>query len=86
MKREEVEQRVIKKIREKFFLNDDVVITPTTDICLDLEADSLDEVELLQKLESEFNCSFSEIHIGFYEGITTVEEIVNELMKVLKDE
>jgi len=86
MKKEEVEQRVIKRIREKFFPNDDnVVITSTTDICLHLGADSLDEVELLQDLESEFNCSLSEINIGFF-GVTTVEEIVNELMKVLKDE
>ena len=76
MEKEDIEKRVLKIIKETVLLGD-IGITPTTDICLELGIDSLDEIEILQRLEKEFNCDLPEGSIGFYGGITTTDEIVN---------
>lgn len=84
MERKDIEKRVIKIIKETT-LFDDIEITPTTDICLELGIGSLDEIELLLRLEKEFNIQLPEDSIGFYGGITTVDEIVNLIMLTINN-
>ena len=82
MGKEDIKKRVIEIIKETS-LFDNIEITSTTDICLELGFSSLDEIELVQKLEKEFNCDLPDDSIGFYGGITTVDEIVNLIVLTL---
>lgn len=47
--------RVAEIIREQLGLEADVAINPTTSLMADLEADSLDAVEIIMALEDEFS-------------------------------
>ncbi len=48
-------ERVKKLIIDELVLDEDVVITASTSLMDDLEADSLDAVEIIMAIEDEFN-------------------------------
>lgn len=56
-------------------------IKPTDDIIADLNADSIDVVEMLMNLEDEYGVKLPE---ESFENIKTVQDIVDELEKISK--
>ena len=56
-------------------------IKPTDDIVKDLNADSIDVVEMLMNMEDEYGVKFPEED---FENIKTVQDIVDELEKLAK--
>jgi acyl carrier protein len=48
-------ERVKKLVIDELVLDEDVVITASTSLMDDLEADSLDAVEIIMAIEDEFN-------------------------------
>ncbi len=54
-------------------------IKPTDDIVADLNADSIDVVEMLMTLEDEFGVKLPE---ESFDSIKTVQDVVNELEKL----
>lgn len=65
--------KVADIIREQLGLEDDVVIEKTTSLMNDLEADSLDAVEIIMALEEEFDI---EIPDEDAEGFKNIGDIV----------
>lgn len=66
-------EKVADIIREQLGLDDDVVIEKTTSLMNDLEADSLDAVEIIMALEEEFDI---EIPDEDAEGFKNIGDIV----------
>jgi len=63
-------------IEEQLGINDKDKITLTTNLQEDLNADSLDAVEIIMSIEDEFNI---EIPDDIAEELKTVEDIINFL-------
>jgi acyl carrier protein len=74
-----VEERVKNIIIESLNVDADKV-TPDASFVDDLDADSLDQVELILALEEEFDCQIPEEEAA---KITTVGEAVSHLTKVV---
>ena len=67
-------EKVKSILEEQMDLGDDIEITMDTSFVEDLEADSLDVVELIIAIESEFNISVEDEDV---ENIKTVGDVVN---------
>lgn len=65
--------KVVEIIREQLGVEDDVVITKETSMMKDLEADSLDAVEIIMAFEDEFDV---EIPDEDAEGFANIGDIV----------
>jgi len=72
-----VEERVKNVILEKLAVNSEKVI-PTANFVYDLEADSLDQIELIMAIEDEFNIDISDDDA---EKILTVQDAYNYINK-----
>lgn len=77
LKREEIKERVIRVIGEELGC-DTEDITENANIEDDLGGDSLDHVEIIMELETEFGI---EIDDADAEGLPTVGKIINYLEK-----
>ncbi len=73
-------EKVCAALAEQLNL-DPASIKPTDEIVKDLNADSIDVVEMLMNLEDEYGVKIPEED---FEGIKTVQDIVNELEKLSK--
>jgi acyl carrier protein len=71
------EQRVKIIIADQMFVDVDV-LTPSTDFAEDLDGDSLDQVEMVMKMEEEFNI---EIQDDDADTLTTVGAVVEYVGK-----
>ena len=70
-----IEERVIKIISEELRLSPEKVI-PTANLENDLHADSLDRIDIIMALETEFNCDISEEDA---QKILTVQDAIDWL-------
>jgi acyl carrier protein len=66
--------KVVAVVREQLGLDNDVVITAETSLINDLEADSLDAVEIIMELEDVFSV---EIPDEIAEGFKNIGDIVS---------
>ncbi len=57
------------------------VITPETDIKADLNADSLDIIEIISELEGEFGIMIPQDHLENVSTVAQVCDLVEELQK-----
>lgn len=69
-------EKIKEIIVEQFNLDDDSVITMDTDLMEDLDADSLDAVEIIMNIEEEFDIKIPDEDI---EGVRTIADIINFL-------
>ncbi len=67
-------EKVKSILEEQMDISSDMEITMDTSFVEDLEADSLDVVELIMAIESEFNISVEDEDV---ENIKTVGDVVN---------
>lgn len=74
-----IEERVKKIIVDKLGV-DESQVTPEADFTNDLNADSLDTVELIMEFEKEFNISIPDEQA---ENITTVGQAIDYLKKAI---
>lgn len=72
-------EKVKGLIAEQFGVNEDE-ITPETSFAEDLNADSLDFVELVMAIEAEFDITIEDEVI---EHISTVDDVVNQIKKAI---
>jgi acyl carrier protein len=77
-----IEERVKNVIVDSLSVDAEKV-TPDASFVDDLDADSLDQVELILALEEEFDCQIPEEEAS---KITTVGEAIEYLKKNVKDE
>jgi acyl carrier protein len=77
-----IEERVKNVIVDSLSVDAEKV-TPDASFVDDLDADSLDQVELILALEEEFDCQIPEEDAS---KITTVGEAIDYLKKNVKDE
>ena len=77
-----IEERVKNVIIDSLSVDAEKV-TPDASFVDDLDADSLDQVELILALEEEFSCQIPEEDAS---KITTVGEAIEYLKKTVKDE
>ena len=73
---ESIEQRVIRVVAESLG-RDPAEIKPSSEFIKDLEADSLDMVELIMELESEFEDDDLHISDESSEKIATIQQLVD---------
>lgn len=76
-----IEERVKNVIVDSLSVDAEKV-TPDASFVGDLDADSLDQVELILALEEEFGCQIPEEDAG---KITTVGEAIEYLKKMVKE-
>ncbi|MBC2576105.1 acyl carrier protein [Peptostreptococcus canis] len=69
-------EKIKEIIVEQLNLDDDSVITMDTDLMEDLDADSLDAVEIIMNIEEEFDIKIPDEDI---EGVRTIADIINFL-------
>ncbi len=81
MNTNEIQARVIEIVSEQMGVNKDQ-ITPATSFQKDLNADSLDQVELVMDMEEEFDITIPEDQ---QEKILTVGDAVSFIEKELKN-
>ncbi|MCS6818434.1 MAG: acyl carrier protein [Chitinophagales bacterium] len=74
-----IEERVKKIIVDKLGV-DESQVTPEANFTQDLQADSLDTVELIMEFEKEFNISIPDEQA---ESITTVGQAIEYLKKAI---
>lgn len=67
-------ERIKEIIVDKLNIDDDAFITLETDLMEDLNADSLDAVEIIMDIEDEFDITVEEDHV---EKIRTIADIIN---------
>lgn len=67
-------EKVVEIIRNELDLEEGIEITPTTSLMADLEADSLDAVEIIMALEDEFSI---EVPDDAAENFKNIGDIVN---------
>ena len=79
--REEIQQKVIDIVAEQMGI-DKSEITPETSFVNDLNADSLDTVELVMELEDEFETNIPDEEA---EKIQTVGAAINYIMEHIED-
>lgn len=60
MKRNEIQQKFVDIVRDELGYDETTVITASTRLEEDLEADSLDCVEIIMAVENEYNITISE--------------------------
>ncbi len=77
--RAQVEKEVMKVVQEHFGDFTEVIM-PATRLVEDLNADSLDLVELAMALEDQFG---DQVPDGIEDGWATVSDMVDSMMKVL---
>lgn len=60
-------------------------VTEDKDFCTDLNADSLDQIELLMNLEEEFGIEITDeaVETAFEDGKYPVSRIIDEVMKLV---
>lgn len=68
-------EQIIKIIRTELSLGETVKITEDTNLREDLEADSLNIVEIVMALEDEFEIEISEDDLDEKEGIKTIGDL-----------
>lgn len=67
-------EKIKEIIVDKLNIDDDSFITLDTDLMEDLNADSLDAVEIIMDIEDEFDISVDEDDV---ENIRTIADIIN---------
>lgn len=73
MSEEEIFEKIKEMIIEQFGIDNDV-ITKESSFIDDLQADSLDIVELVMEIEENFDIQIPD---SYAESITTVQDVVN---------
>ncbi len=76
--------RTNKIIHETLFLNSDIPYSPEMNLVEDLNADSLDTIELIVALETEFNIAVSDKQTESVETIEDIYTLIEKLLKVSK--
>lgn len=71
----------VKKVIEETFSDPKIIIRPETSFLEDLQADSLDTMELVMALEDKFHITIAEDAI---KGLKTVQDVVNYIKKIDK--
>ena len=71
----------VKKIISAQLGIDEKKITPSTRILEDLQADSLDMIEMITEIESEFNISISDEEIATLRTVKDVVDFCNKQSK-----
>lgn len=74
-------EKIRKMISELFFTDEDEIL-PETTFAKDLEADSLDIVDLVMAIEDEFSIEVSDEEI---KQIVTVGDLVDYISRCIKD-
>ena len=77
---DETKQKLFERLRPiiaETFDIDDGMIQPSSNFAMDLGADSLDEVDLMIKVEKNFNCSISDFKA---ESLRTVQSLIDFLV------
>lgn len=69
-------ERIKEIIVEQLNIDDDSIITMDTDLMEDLDADSLDAVEIIMNIEEEFDIKIPDEDI---DGVRTIADIINFL-------
>lgn len=69
-------EKVKEIIIEQLGLEEDVVINPETSLMKDLEADSLDAVEIIMALEDEFDIEIPDTDAEKFKNIGDITEYI----------
>ena len=70
--------KVIEIIKESLDPDPELVITPETDIIMELDGDSLDVIEIVIDIEEHFNISIAEDDLQSVRYIKDLIELVQE--------
>jgi len=79
MNKEEIKEKVINTIRNKFNI-EDIEINEKSNLVLDLQADSLDIIDAVMTIEDEFRLSIPDEEV---EKWATIENVVGYLQERL---
>ena len=73
--------KVVKIVVEQLDVDGDKEITPTTSLINDLEADSLDAVEVIMALEDEFDVEIPDEDAEGFKNIGDIAKYIEEKTK-----
>lgn len=73
-----MQDRVLEIIKESLNVEDDVNLTPETDIIMELDGDSLDVIEIVIDIEEEFDISIAEENLEGVRYIKDLLELIQE--------
>ncbi|MCG8541017.1 MAG: acyl carrier protein [Clostridia bacterium] len=73
--------KVVKVVIEQLDLDGDIEITPQTSLMHDLEADSLDAVEVIMALEDQFSIEIPDEDAEGFKSIGDIAKYIEEKTK-----
>ena len=73
--------KVVKVVIEQLDLDGDIKITPQTSLMNDLEADSLDAVEVIMALEDQFDIEIPDEDAEGFKSIGDITKYIEEKTK-----
>ena len=73
--------KVVKVVIEQLDLDGDIEITPQTSLMHDLEADSLDAVEVIMALEDQFSIEIPDEDAEGFKSIGDISKYIEEKTK-----
>ncbi|XUW99269.1 acyl carrier protein [Wukongibacter sp. M2B1] len=73
--------KVVEIIKEQLDVDGDVKVTPATSLMNDLEADSLDAVEVIMALEDEFDVEIPDEDAESFKNIGDIAKYIEEKTK-----
>ncbi len=73
--------KVVKVVIEQLDLDGDIEITPQTSLMNDLEADSLDAVEVIMALEDQFSIEIPDEDAEGFKSIGDIAKYIEEKTK-----
>ncbi len=73
--------KVVKVVIEQLDLDGDIKITPQTSLMNDLEADSLDAVEVIMALEDQFDIEIPDEDAEGFKSIGDIAKYIEEKTK-----
>ncbi len=82
MKKEEIMQfnKIVEVVKETLNLSSDVVLTEDTSLRNDLNADSVDAVEIIIALEEEFGLEISEEEANTVDTIGDLDDYISKII------